>query len=195
MPLDGELEMDIPWPKPDDELFKTGQFENEGSPNLAAYVFSKRMIPIADGYKDAGDALVKWLEDSDLRNDFLVYPIVFCYRQHVELQLKYIIQIINAINQNPEQYRRTHSLLELWNTLRSQLGPEIVGDEQETFDVVGRHIKQFNEIDPESITFRYPASIPFNQVDLGNLKSVMASVSKFLGSLADYIEATMDAKL
>lgn len=192
MSYDRELDMEIPWPKPGDELFKTGQFENEGSPNLAAYVFSKEISFIAEGYKDAGDALVQWLEDSDLRNDFLVYPIVFCYRQHIELQLKYITETVNVLNGIPESYDRIHNLLELWNFIRSRLDPELISQEQEAYEVVDQHIEQFNEIDPKSMTFRYPEPIPFRQIHLGNLKSVMASLSMFLSSLADYLEAARD---
>ena len=44
------------------------------------------------------------------------------------------------------------------------------------------------------MTFRYPELIPFINVDLRNLKSVMASLAVFLGSLAAFLEAAKDAK-
>lgn len=45
----------------------------------------------AIGYKDAADLLVDNIEGNGRQHDFLVYPIVFLYRQYLELAIKDVI--------------------------------------------------------------------------------------------------------
>ena len=40
---------------------------------------------LSNGYKKAGDLLV---EEADGNRNFIVYPIIFCYRHFVELSIK-----------------------------------------------------------------------------------------------------------
>jgi hypothetical protein len=86
-------EMPFRWLKAGDLLFgesETGHAAITGDP------FS-RMVFMMDGYKQAGDLLI----DAALRNEserpLLVYPIVFCYRQSLELSLKYIITVYGGL--------------------------------------------------------------------------------------------------
>ena len=42
----------------------------------------------AEGYKQAGDLLVKHVMDTQSEQDILVYPIFFLYRHYIELRSK-----------------------------------------------------------------------------------------------------------
>ena len=116
---------DIPWPRPQDKLFISG-----GRGNLAGHVLNPIFSSPADfgitaeGYKAAGDALIDWMANNP-RNDSLVPPTVFCYRQYVELRLKDIILLVNTSDQTGERYEKIHDLRRLWTTLLSGIGQRI----------------------------------------------------------------------
>ena len=184
--------MNIPWPRTGDRLFKPG-----GYWALAAHILA--MHPedvgiVAFGYKDAGDVLIESLAKNG-RNDGLLLPIIFCYRQYIELRLKDIIGLVNTFEENDQSFEKIHDLEKLWSSLRRNIEEEIDEQDRESFDAVEECILELHGVDNKGTKFRYPASIfsciddmKFHQVDLGNLKSVMDRVSTFLDALADQWE-------
>ncbi|GAC19580.1 hypothetical protein [Paraglaciecola arctica] len=52
-----------------------------------------------DGYRQAADTLAHKVVESSRDQDILVYPIVFLFRQYIELQLKRIIRESNQWGQ------------------------------------------------------------------------------------------------
>lgn len=183
-------EINIEWPTMEDKLFVPG-----GHRNLAGHLLN----PIADypakfrlvaaGYKAAGDKLVGWLETNP-RNDALVLPIIFCYRQYVELTLKDIALLVNNVKGNGDSHKQIHNLEDLFVPLKSDLKQFLSEDEQETLEAVEDIVMQFHHIDPDATTFRYlDGCMPFHQIDLGNLRTVVHRLAEFLDSLADHLEA------
>jgi hypothetical protein len=45
-----------------------------------------------EGYRKGAQILVRAVEETQSDQDFLVYPIVFLYRHHIELALKRVIK-------------------------------------------------------------------------------------------------------
>jgi hypothetical protein len=83
-----EEDINIPWPQKYDKLFKgdADWWHN------ACLNFSLDMgIGYVYGYKKAADILVEYIKDTKTNQDYLVYPIVFLYRHHLELIIKEII--------------------------------------------------------------------------------------------------------
>jgi hypothetical protein len=74
---------ELPWPRAGDILFAEAKdwwmnaCVNYGGGGLHAI-----------GYRRAADALVEQVAQTHSDQDFFVYPIVFCYRQYLELMLK-----------------------------------------------------------------------------------------------------------
>src|ERR1043165_9459178 len=68
----------------------------------------------AEGYKTAADILVKQVVECASHQDTLVYPIVFLYRQHIELRFKEIIREGLSLLDEGQDFPRTHRLDELW---------------------------------------------------------------------------------
>lgn len=96
-----------------------------------------------DSYKTAADILI-----DHCMPDLLMFPIIFCYRQYLELLLKninsgYKININNQIN---------HNLLGIWNVVLPFLRKN---HSEEEIQFIGVMIGTFNLLDPGSLTFRY----------------------------------------
>src|SRR3989338_10138071 len=51
----------------------------------------------ASGYKDAADFLVQRTEETKVGQDSLVYPVLFLYRQYLELEIKDLIRVAKKL--------------------------------------------------------------------------------------------------
>jgi hypothetical protein len=145
----------------------------------------------AVGYKNAGDVLVERVAEDRGEADALVYPIVFCYRQYLELTLKYVLLEARAYYDIEEPFEAVHSLLAIWRPLRKLLErrwPDSPADP----DAVEDNFGQFDAIDAGSFAFRYATtkhggpSLPaeMQHIDLRNLAEVVARNGTFLESCA-----------
>jgi len=147
----------------------------------------------ANGYLEAADIIVDHLAHQH-RNDSLVFPIIFCYRQYVELKLKEISSLYNVLDYGKDHHSKIHSLEGLWQTLKPRLEVDLGAEDQETLMTVGKLVSEFHDFDPNAIALRYPeetylVKVPMQQVDLENLRDVMARLAMYLGSAVDFIEA------
>ena len=177
--------MDIAWPQKGDHLFKPG-----GHRKLAIPKLNKTLSYMALGYRLAGDLLVQRLEQN-YTGEPLVFPIIFCYRQYVELTLKEIIQYVHDYEGTGEDYKKIHNLKDLWDTLMTRIVEEVEDEERESFEVVEDIIVELNDVDPQAITFRYPEPALLPDIDLGNLRDTMERLSMFLDSLRDQQETAL----
>ena len=121
------------------------------------------------GYKEAADRLVQSITEDHF--DPLVYPILFLYRQYLELSLKYLLRLMRHLQQvqgesipqevtdADKKLLETHNLDKLWKEVRSIM--EALWGETEDMAVnvdVGARIREFSLIDHNSQSFRYPES-------------------------------------
>jgi len=122
------------------------------------------------GFKEAGDALVEECLSRHGIKDALFYPICFCYRHFIELDLKYLIAETESLYYVLEKcgptrgelcesvvskLADTHSLERLFNWLVVRLA--LVTDEPFPREV-GDAIIDLHNFDPTSQVFRYPVS-------------------------------------
>lgn len=108
----------------------------------------------AGSYKDAADHLVGNIERYEV--DSLVYPIMFLYRHHLELQLKSLLRnfyLLHGIQCSCHQ--KTHDLVELWHRVRPRI-EKMYPQDTEDNDHIEARIKEFDLIDTKSFAFRYP---------------------------------------
>jgi len=191
MSFDEDIE--LPWPRPGDVLFAEA-----ADWWMNACVNYGGGLMYAIGYRRAGDALVERVAETCSEQDFLVYPIVFCYRQYLELMLKADLREARAaLGESPPKAKRDplddHPLMPLWQQLRPLIerrwpdgGPEP--------DHVEDALRQFDTVDRRSFAFRYPTgkkgerSLPEHmlRINLRNLAEVVARIGAFL-------EGTLDA--
>jgi len=198
MSFDDDIE--LPWPRPGDVLF--GEAPDWW---MNACVNYGGGLMYAIGYRTGGDALVERVAQTHSEQDFLVYPIVFCYRQYLELVLKADLREARAaLGVSTPRPKRDplddHPLMPLWQELRPLIerrwpdgGPEP--------DHVEDALRQFDTVDRRSFAFRYPTgkrgepSLPDHmlRINLRNLAEVVARIGAFLEGTLDAFDADRQA--
>lgn len=154
----------------------------------AATASDERLYRMIKGFMEAGDILVAEAEANPRRAQDLLYPIIFDYRQSLELRLKYLLMAYAPLVKEEPEYR-THDLAKLWAKTRRVVltlhGPSDA--ETETFDAVDRLIAEFDAVDPGSDSFRFahdtkgrPIALSVSAIDLANLRAVVAGLHNFL---------------
>ncbi len=154
----------------------------------------------AIGYKKAGDVLVEHVAGDRGEADALVYPIVFSYRQYLELMLKDVLMEARRYYEIDEPFENDHSLLVHWHPLRELLArrwPE----RPDELDAVEANLQQFDAVDRGSFAFRYATttkgapSLPedMQHINLRNLSEVVARIGTFLEACATALSAEREA--
>lgn len=185
------------WPTPGDTLFApaaTPDTQGEIHPDP----FS-RFVFMMDGYKQAADLLVsEALADQIARHD-LIYPIVYCYRQFLELALKWQISTYGPTCgiRNP---RHGHGLAKLLTNFKTMCKCYGATDDQ-ALDVVSQCVLEFDRMDPHSFTFRYAtgkSGAPYpaiaDKIDLERLKDVMEGLRGFFAGCDGYFDDIQGAR-
>jgi hypothetical protein len=188
----------IPWPRKGDQLFKA---DVDWWHNACLNYLHDDWTLYSEGYKRAGDLLVEHMKESRSYQDFLVYPIVFLYRQYIELRLKELIRDGNQLIDNPKKFPKHHKIDELWKHCRRILEKVWPEGPAEDLDAVEECIHQFSEKDPTSMAFRYPTdkngnrSLPsLSHINLRNLSEVMARISSLLDGTSMAISVYLENK-
>lgn len=134
----------------------------------------------ARGYKNGADFLVERVLREPTERDVLVFPIVFLYRQYLELRMKDTVVYGNDFLRVSESFPDGHRLDELWRRCRAVLGKVVPSESREDLDQVGRYILEFSEKDLNSQAFRYPTdrqgepALPFGIINLRHFRDTMA---------------------
>lgn len=195
MPDFGE-EVELPWPRPGDKVFTAA---DDWQMN-ACVNWGGGWGLYAIGYKQAGDVLVERVAQDRGEADALVYPIVFSYRQYLELMLKDVLMEARRYYEIDKPFENDHSLLVHWDPLRELLSrrwPE----RPEELDAVEDNLRQFDAVDRGSFAFRYATStkgvpsLPENMrhINLRNLSEVVARIGTFLEACATALSAEREA--
>lgn len=141
----------------------------------------------ASGYKDAADVLVQHVEQRNSGQDSLVYPVLFLYRQYLELQIKDLIRQGRRLNDISGDFPKHHHIGNLWEVCHKLLSEIFPGDSVVELREIARLIAEFSAIDPSSMAFRYPQdkygnpSLPgITHINLRNVREVIGKISIIL---------------
>lgn len=154
-----------------------------------------RLVLMLEGYKMGADLMVLDAE-KDVRNrDLLIFPIIFNYRQFLELSLKYQLATHGPkVGIGPNW--KSHKLEVLWSEFREMLEKFGTPDPDEVDPVVGKIILEFAKIDPDSFSHRYPvdrhgALIPIavGDLHLPTLADVVNGVAGYFSGTDGYLSA------
>ncbi|MFL6259802.1 MAG: hypothetical protein ACJ76Y_08840 [Thermoanaerobaculia bacterium] len=176
------------WPKPGERLFVPG------SPGRDADVASglvERMYWMKEAFKEAADLLSIQAEENHYEKNKFVWPIVFCYRQYLELALKEVMaKYGEQVEPEVKANWKSHRLGELWASCKSVISGALLEakvDDIPEIQALESVINEFREVDDGSYSFRYPTDtkgrlveFPFESIDLANLKRVMEGIYTFL---------------
>ena len=176
------------WPKKSDEAFKPS-VPSADPACLDAFVMPSEGAYLA-GFQRAADMIVDSAKNDDRNPDDLFFPVAYLYRHHLELMLKELVRMgvrLGSLN-GCAGILGKHDLELLWNKSK-QLIKEVCPDSpDEDLKAVEQVILEFHKLDPTGQAFRYARdkkgsshlqSVP-QRVDLGNLKTTVDAVSKFL---------------
>jgi hypothetical protein len=179
-------DLGLRWPKEDDLAFV------EIHPLRGAWVATatdERLYRMIKGFHESGDLLVAETELKPRRALDLLYPVIFAYRQSLELRLKYLLMAYAPLADEEPDYR-SHDLQKLWVKCKHvilHLEGTVQPSEKQTFEAVDTLVAQYAAIDPGSDAFRFahdtrgqPIKLAISTIDLVNLRSVVAGIHNFL---------------
>ncbi|MEX5567972.1 hypothetical protein Q1J55_09110 [Pseudomonas syringae] len=144
----------------------------------------------AAGYKDAADAILYALSERRTSLDSVIYPLVFLYRQGLELQIKLILPLARQLANSPAKEDHSHSLMPMWAELRTLLNELTSHACDQEVPAMEQFLHQLAEIDPQSFAFRYPEdkkgqlSLPdLYHINVRHLSEVMDSMFILLSGI------------
>lgn len=110
------------------------------------------------GYKKAGDILAEYVMQLREEQDILIYPMVFVYRQYIELRLKEIIKEGRILLGEHSSFPEHHKILDLWNVAKN-IALRVFENTNKSDLAYAEHvITEFAKIDPDGFSFRYPTA-------------------------------------
>lgn len=195
-------------PGADDKLFNDESSDWWNTALINHGLLGDRWAVYATGYKDAADILVEHIMTKQYHQDFLVYPIMFMYRQYLELMVKNLIRRAwILLDEKESDDLGGHDIKRYWELCQKLLNRVAPGDSVEALNHIGRLIREFCEYDPSSFAFRYPVSKPdketrertqmltgLERINLRNIKEVIDKISGLLGGAEWQIDYYLDIK-
>src|SRR3546814_596199 len=106
------------WPTAGDAPFVVAA-DPHANANIADDEFT-RLVLMTDGYKKAADLMVERATNEPTERDYLVCPIIFNYRQFIELSLKYAIATYGH-TVGIDAIWKFHDLVRLWQAFAELL--------------------------------------------------------------------------
>lgn len=182
-----------------DKLFKS---DFDWQNNACLNYLSDNWWPYVAGYKRAADLLVEYVKDTHRNQDILVYPIVFLYRQYLELLLKQIIQDGSRLLDMNQTLPKNHKINNLWEQSRKILIKVWPDADLNDLNTIEQCINQLSETDPFSTAFRYPTdkednpSLPdIKHINLRNLSEIINKTASLLEGVSAWIGEYLENKL
>lgn len=190
--FDSILHTSFRWPAAGDKPFVAGEGPHDNA--IIALDGFTRLVLMMEGYKKAADLMVVEAERDRASRDFLVFPILFNYRQYIELSLKYMIATYGP-TVGIEPNWRTHDLATLWSEFLDLLDRFGTPDPDEVDPVVGEVVIEFAKIDPGSYSYRYPVDrngdaipVAYTDLHLANLADVMNGIAGYFSGSDGYLD-------
>jgi hypothetical protein len=177
------LNREFRWPKLGDQPF-TQSTAWQGNAYIDEHVHG-RLVMMMTGYKKGADLMVRRTAQDPRERDALVFPIVFNYRQFVELSLKYLIGTyghtvgVKAIWTN-------HDLAGLWKAFMRVLegyGHTIFDEGDQAAMAI---VAEFAKVDPRSFSYRYPVDTKGNPIPMAHHELDLASLADVIEGLDNY---------
>ncbi len=110
----------------------------------------------ACSYRRAATILANWAVATAVFSDTLVLPIVFLFRQYLEVTLKCLIACAEDALGKPPAVHRTHDLDRLQRLAKDLLLEAFALQSDDRWSVTEECIRQVNAWDCKSMLFRYP---------------------------------------
>ena len=181
---------EIPIPDKDTDLFK---LENFGY--SIACIQDISFGSYAMGYLDACNIILEKMEsDRSFISDTCVFPIIYIFRQFLEIKLKQIILIGlkgKGAYVKKENLAKTygHDIVKSWNDAKKCIKSYWHSSQDEIIDIVEKNVYGLQNVfsDSKGMVFRYPIDYNGNSsfkkdfhLDLKQIKSSIEKIASFL---------------
>lgn len=160
------------------------------------------------GYRLAAEKLATGFEKLDTRSkDTLIFPIIFLYRQHIELALKGIIMELDHLlgNARKDKILESHKILNLWDEVEKLYSQFISKNSLHLIFTPLKSTKEraviidFNKLDEDSFSFRYATDKQGNEllssvdyISLNNFQIQISIVLQYLDNVMETISHAHD---
>ena len=162
--------------------------------------FGPTEVAYQSGFRKAAFYLAEHVCNTGREQDFLIYPIVYLYRHHIEVALKSLIALSGCLldrelGGTDQKTVGRHDLVDLWKLARPLLNQvcESSGDgalPPADLEGIDSYIRQLHAHDPDGQRFRYARTrkkASSLNPDLHNIN--IRNFAICLEKLADYLDA------
>lgn len=179
------------WLSEHDDIEKIIKYNPEREP-IGYDIFNYSIYE--DAYGLAGDILLNEVAHNPRQNtpiiQSLVYPLLFLYRQSIELKLKHIITFYCNV-----KVENKHLLDVLFEILKKELKKRSISVEGMDFQSLEKFFVEFSKIDPRGLNFRYDKDEEqtlleplIEEIDLSGLLVLNLKVRNFLNAIEDQLD-------
>ena len=190
---------DFSLPDESDKLFK--DYNKDYRHNAIVSTGIDKFFLFSEGYKSAALRVFDQLDGEAWSANTCVYPLVFLNRQFLELRLKELICGLNFVIDKEKTFPNGHNLESLWNKFKDllySLGEDHIN--KSTLENAEKLILEFNAIDSNSFSFRYPVdksherkpSLTLTNIDLQNFMKTMKKLYNYFDALNDLVSYQVD---
>jgi len=149
-------------------------------------------------YKDGAENLINAVFENRSALDILIYPIVFLYRQYLELIIKDLISTARQLEEKGDSFPYTHNLKDLWAEAEELIESHYKDKSPKQLKYVQNCIDDFHKYDPESFAFRYlkdkKGNYCLEQLKYMNLLTFHETMTR-LSNFLDCINADLSQRL
>lgn len=156
-------------------------------------------VGYTEGYRRGARLLVEHVMENARDQDYLVYPVIFLYRHHIELALKNIIMrapflIERSLTDTENKHLGKHRLDLLWQDLRPMFAAICKAAGWAALDPadiegIEDYIAQLSALDPDSYSFRYTRSKKGERSLPPDVKRInLRHFAETIERLADYLD-------
>jgi hypothetical protein len=167
---------------------------------------------IANGFKEAADAVIAHASENPRHPDQFLFPVGFLYRHALEVKLKRICRMAATLHNvtPPSGLLHQHGLAQLWRFAKPlivQTWPKARPEDVAELDFAERVIDEFDQIDSNAQAFRYVTdrkgkenltAFP-DQVTLEHIQQTISTVYELLDGidmgLEDYLSALLESQV
>lgn len=147
------------WPRKDGEIFIKPTNENNLARMFSSGDIKDDFLKYSRGYKLSADLLIRYVIKTEKisKLDTYFFPIVYLYRQSIELIMKAIFFDKNEDSEKRETFLHDtrHELLLIWDEISSDLEQRYNKNER-LLEWVYINIENIADFDKHSDVFRYP---------------------------------------
>lgn len=144
------------------------------------------------GYRMAAGLIRDEILKTKADQDFYLYPLVFLYRQLIELHLKLVVDLGRQLQGGRGRPMKTHSLVALWGVASQHIRRTWPNDDTDT-RALQADLAEFDALDAGSYAFRYP-------VGTGQDPALPPELTRFnvrtfaerAGEIGDYLESVSE---